>query len=110
MATNQRNGKGAPAWRKYWLWKLILLGCVAYIVFFSQGSFVRRWRAEKRARPPREALEAVEAQNDSLQEMNRRLEDENSFELEKQAREWGMISEGDTVYHFRSEREISQKN
>ncbi|MCD4829650.1 MAG: septum formation initiator family protein [Candidatus Cloacimonetes bacterium] len=87
------------------MWKLLLVACIVYIAFFSQGSFLRFWQAEREVQPQRQELETLRGQNDSLGALNKSLRSEDEFEIEKQARNWGMISEGDTIYHFRNEQE-----
>jgi len=110
-------GKKAPDgmrpnswWRRHLLWKLLILACIVYLAFFSKGSFMRWLHSENKVQPQRRELEHIRAQSDSLEALNNRLNAEDRFEVEKQARDWGMINRGDTVFHFRSEEENSEKN
>ena len=99
-----------PWWRRHWLLKLTIVVCAVYLLFLADGSFFKLWRTNRKVEPQRSALQDLRAQSDSLQERNRLLAEGDSLELEKQAREWGMISEGDTIYHFRTNPEKAEKN
>jgi len=103
-------GKPRPWWRRHLIFKLVVLFCLLYVTVFPHGSFLRLWKSFTKVRPQRQELQRLELERDSLEALNDRLEKNDMLEVEKQARNWGMIGEGDTIYHFQNVSGEGEKN
>ena len=83
---------------------LVILG--AYYLFF-QGQFsVFRLIEDKKLHEEKKIeVEVLEKKIEQQKESNELLKNKDSFEMEKKAREQGMVKEGEKVYKYKIEKE-----
>jgi hypothetical protein len=82
--------------------QLVVLFCLLYVTVIPHGSFLRLWKSFTRCVRKRQGATAAGVGARLFGGFERPPGEERHAGVEKQARNWGMICEGDTIYHFQN--------
>jgi|GEM_PF-1533899 len=88
---------------------IVFVSVIAFLTYylFLRGdySIFKLYQNKKEYEKTKQEIDDLNAEIERQKEINEKLKNKDPFEMEKKAREKGMVKEGETIYKYEIEKE-----